>query len=48
MNKLKMESKDMTQYNVERIAEMFPQVVTEVKVLSNSRGGVKSLIIKVL
>ncbi|MFI3297670.1 MAG: site-specific DNA-methyltransferase [bacterium] len=43
MNKLKMESKDMTQYNVERIAEMFPQVVTEVKVPSNLRGGGKIL-----
>lgn len=29
-NKLKMESKDMTQYNIDKIAELFPQVVTEV------------------
>lgn len=30
MNKLKMESLDMTQANIDKIAEMFPQVVTEV------------------
>lgn len=30
MNKLKMESLDTTQANIDKIAEMFPQVVTEV------------------
>ncbi|CDN30787.1 Type III restriction-modification system methylation subunit [Mucinivorans hirudinis] len=30
MNKLKMESMDMTQANIDKIAQMFPQVVTEV------------------
>ena len=30
MTKLKMESKDLTQYNIEQIAQLFPQVVTEV------------------
>jgi adenine-specific DNA-methyltransferase len=30
MNKLKMESLDITKANIDKIAEMFPQVVTEV------------------
>lgn len=31
MDKLRMKSKDLTSENIEKIAELFPSVITEVK-----------------
>jgi hypothetical protein len=31
MKKLRMETKDMTQENIRKLAELFPNVVTEMK-----------------
>ena len=41
MEKMKMESVDMTAQNIEKIGEMFPNCITETYV----RGGTASLLI---
>lgn len=46
MNKLKLESKDMTQYNIEQIAALFPQVITEVADPSGAKDSEEKPLLK--
>lgn len=43
MDKLNMKSKDITQENIEKIAELFPNVITEVKVKGEKDKFIKAI-----